>query len=307
MDQCLLSIVFERVYFKMGSPTAQIYDNIKIHEPAFTRFIELESIANKHCSWRIAVVVLNRPKFANALDDELVSCLQRQLDFIRTDHTIRAVLFQGTGSHFCAGVDLQLMKSAATLRASENLQNAVELQQLFESIAALRVPTIGIARGLNYGGGVGLIACCDFSLSTTSARFCFSEVKKGIYPAIILPYLMWKMPAGQRRRFIMSAQPFSALEALELGLVQVVVKNSSLEKVLRTELDRLLLGSPEAQAGFKKLERDFFLGSQQTEQIPSALAESRASSMGQAGLECHFLNLDTPWACQLPNTTQLLI
>jgi len=137
----------------------------------------------------IGFVSISRPEVANALSAQVMQELTDHLAVLSSTPHLRAVILRGKGKHFSAGADLNWMKASAALTKSENEVDARKLAFLFESLYQLSVPTIAVVSGAAYGGAVGLTAACDFAIATTSAKFCLSEVKLGLLPAVILPYL----------------------------------------------------------------------------------------------------------------------
>ncbi len=286
----------------------EIYCHPPLESSVLLNYINLEKQPNTTTHFRIALIVLNRPKTANALDEEVISCLDEKLELVKNDPTVRVLVLQGKGRHFCVGADLKLMREAVNLDAEDNLQGAFKLKKIFETISTFTVPTIAIVRGVNYGGGIGLIASCDFAIATHSARFCFTELSKGILPAVILPYVIPKIPSGHRARLILGAHPFKAMDAYNYGLVQIVVGVQELEETLRFELNRLVACGPFAQRTFKILEQEIRNNQHGIEESTAkALAQSRVGEEGQAGLNAHFLKQEAPWVCRIPNSNQLIV
>ena len=247
---------------------------------------------------RIAVLSLDRPDAANSFNDAVIRELVEHLRELRASaKDCRAVILRGKGKHFSAGADLGWMKASAQLGYDENIRDAEGLIQLFEALTSLPMPTVAVVTGAAYGGAVGLTAACDVAIAAESARFSLSEVKLGLAPAVILPYLARKMLPGQLRRLALSGRPFGAAEALAFGLVQRVAPDAELESVLRDELAALLTGSPEAQAAVKQLLAEVVAGSlAQGPHTARTIAGLRVSPAGQAGLASFFDKKPAPWA-----------
>lgn len=256
----------------------------------------------------LAFLTLSRPEAANAFDAAMVAGIEKALgDIKKRLETCRAVILRGEGKSFCAGADLGWMKASAEMTEEENLAEAEKLTRLYEGFYRLPVPTIGVAQGACYGGGVGLIAACDWAIALPSARFCLSEVKLGVVAAVILPYLSHKIPPSALRRLVLGACVFGPDEALRLGLVQRVGG----EEVLRQELDSLLAGSPQAQRVFKALhqrvvEADFASHEELQSTLARTISSMRASPGGRHGL-ASFLDKKVPdWSVTLPQDLPLL-
>ena len=286
-----------------------MYEGVSLENlTAYLQHIDLLDAEGHDSGERIASLVLNRPDSANSFSGDLLLKLTDLLLEVAGDRSVRVLLVQGSGKHFSAGADLHWMKQASQMDFAGNLAEAEKLTCMFEALAKLKIPTIAMVKGAAFGGAVGLIAACDYALALDQAKFCLSEVKIGLIPAVILPYLARKLPSGQLHRYALSAQVFSASEAEAMGLIQKVVNLSEAEEELRLELEGLLLASPEAQSAFKKLfsslADDQF---QQSPQTAHAIASIRASKMGQQGLHAFFQKTAAPWVRKIPRSRHLLI
>ncbi len=249
---------------------------------------------------RVAFLSLARPDSANAFNDAVIKELVAHLEGLRKAPKLRAVVLRGEGKHFSAGADLSWMKASAKLSYDENLSDARGLIALFEAVATMPVPTVAAVHGAAYGGAVGLAAACDVAIAAESARFSLSEVKLGLMPAVILPYLMRKMRAGGLRRAALTGRPFSAAEAREMGLVERVVPDADLDLAVREELDLILQGSPEAQAKLKILMQELEADDlRQSPRTAEAIAKLRTGPLAQAGLASFFEKKSPPWTAKL--------
>lgn len=248
----------------------------------------------------IAVLTLSRPDVANAMSEALITELTGHLHAVAQQPDCRALVLRGRGKHFCAGADLAWMQAAATLDYAGNVKDAELLTALFEALANLPVPTVALVHGSAFGGAVGLAAACDVVLATEQARFCLSEVKLGLIPAVILPYLVRKVQLGALRRWSLSGRLVSASEALEAGLVQRVVASADVDMALREELNSLLAAAPEAQQAVKSLLNEVIAtGAKQGPQTVAAIAKARVSKSGRDGLAAFFAKKSPPWAATL--------
>lgn len=244
----------------------------------------------------ITTITLNRPEIHNAFDDELIQQLTTTLEKINNDKTVRVVILAANGKSFCAGADLKWMQKMANYLRDENLQDAHALAKLMKTLNDLNKPTIALVQGAAYGGGVGLVACCDIAIASTEASFCFSEVKIGLVPAIISPYSIRAIGERAARRYFLTAEKFSAEEAYRLGLVHLVVPpaelNTTSEKIAKT----LLNNSPQAVTAAKQLiakVTDQAIDNDLIQTTVECIADIRVSAEGQEGLKA-FLEKRSP-------------
>ena len=241
----------------------------------------------------VATITLNRPEQHNAFDDTVIAVLTNELTDLDQRNDIRAVVLASTGRSFSAGADLAWMRRMATYSEEENLTDASALAVLMQTLDRLRHPTIAVIQGSAYGGGVGLVACCDIAIAADHAKFCLSEVRLGLTPATISPFVIRAIGGRQARRFFNTAEVFSAGRAQEIGLVHEVVPESDLTSKLDEVLASLLLGAPEAQREAKDL---VFLAEGRldiTLETARRIAARRASPEGREGVAA-FLEKRTP-------------
>jgi methylglutaconyl-CoA hydratase len=198
-------------------------------------------------------LTLNRPEVHNAFDDALIAQLTAALLSLEADRRVRVVVLAASGKSFSAGADLAWMQRMAGYSEAENLADARALAGLMSTLDRLAKPTVALVQGAAFGGGVGLVACCDIAIASEAASFSLSEVKLGLIPAVISPYVVAAMGPGAARRFILTAERFSAPQALALGLVHEVVPADRLEETGQKVLDHLTQGGPRAQADAKDL------------------------------------------------------
>ncbi|MGB8932038.1 MAG: enoyl-CoA hydratase-related protein, partial [Anaeromyxobacteraceae bacterium] len=164
-----------------------------------------------------ATVTLERPEIHNAFDDALVAALTGTLEALGKDDRVRVVLLAARGKSFSAGADLGWMHRTAAYSQEENLEDALALAGLMRTLDALPKPTIAVVQGAAYGGGVGLVACCDVALASPRATFCLSEVRLGLIPAVISPYVVAAIGPRAARRYALTAEAFDAGEARRIG------------------------------------------------------------------------------------------
>lgn len=249
---------------------------------------------------QIAILAINRPEAANSFNAAVIRDLVLHLKELAAMKTVRAVVLRGAGAHFSAGADLNWMKDSAQLSYEQNVKDARSLIELFEALANLPQPTVAAVHGSAFGGAVGLTACCDIAIAAESAVFSLSEVKLGLMPAVIVPYLMRKMTPGGLKRHALTGRRFSAAEAQEMGLIERLVPTADLMAAVRDELDLLLQGSAEAQCKLKTLfDQTQSDGLRQHARTAEAIATVRTSRAGQAGLAAFFEKKAPPWAATL--------
>lgn len=236
----------------------------------------------------VGILTLNRPKRHNALDEQLIAEITVGLQELESDERVRAVVLSSTGKSFCAGADLGWMKRAADYTPEENLRDANRLAELMSTLNELAKPTIARVQGAAYGGGVGLIAACDIAVGTYDALFTLSEVKLGIVPAVISPYVLAAIGERYSRRYMLTAERFSAAEAYRIGLLhELVPGEEQLDEAIAEILESLLANGPHAQAECKELIRVVAgqpIDAQTIDETAQRITRVRASPEGREGL-----------------------
>lgn len=235
----------------------------------------------------VATISLDRPQLHNAFDDALIADLTEALRRVGADPTVRAVVLSAEGKSFSAGADLNWMRRMASYSEAENVADAKALAELMRVLNFLPKPTVARVQGAAYGGGVGLVACCDVALAAEGATFCLSEVKLGLIPAVISPYVVAAIGARAARRYFQTAEVFSAAEAQRLGLVHEVCAAEALDEAVDRVLARILEGGPEAQAASKDLifaVADRLVDESLIDDTARRIAARRASAEGREGL-----------------------
>lgn len=234
-----------------------------------------------------ATVTLDRPGLHNAFDDALVAALTAALEALGRDDRVRVVLLAARGKSFSAGADLGWMRRMASYSREDNLRDARALATLMRTLDGLPKPTVAVVQGAAYGGGVGLVACCDVALASSRATFCLSEVKLGLIPAVISPYLVAAIGPRATRRYALTAEPFDANEARRLGLVHEVVAEDALRPAADRLAGALLRNGPRAVAAAKALVARVArapLDDALTADTAERIASLRASDEGREGL-----------------------
>lgn len=249
----------------------------------------------------IARLMLNRPEVHNAFDDSLIAELNAHLSKLHPlaeAGDVRVVVLGSEGKSFSAGADLNWMKRMVDYDLDDNLADSRKLAELMHRLDTLPCPTLCRVQGAAFGGAVGLAACCDMVIASQQARFCLSEVKIGLSPAVISPYVQRALGARQMRRYALSAEVMDASTALELGLAHQVVEHEALDAAVQAMLDTLLAGSPQAQRATKALlatvnqSPDSDTTRERTCQV---IAQLRVSQEGQEGLASFFEKRRPAW------------
>jgi len=244
----------------------------------------------------VATLTLNRPERHNAFDDALIAELTAALQAVGARPDVRAVVLAGAGRSFSAGADLDWMRRSASFSAEANIEDADRLATLLHTLDRLAKPTIAMVQGVAYGGGVGLAACCDIVIGGERAKFCLSEVRLGLIPSAISPYVINAIGARHARRYFITAEVIGAERALEIGLVHELVAEAEMPAKLAEITGAILLGAPGAQAAAKDL---VFLcegrpvDATLAQETARRIAALRTGEEGQAGLAA-FLNKTTP-------------
>jgi methylglutaconyl-CoA hydratase len=200
-----------------------------------------------------AWIALDRPEVHNAFDETLIGELTDALGAVDADASVRVVVLCGNGRSFCAGADLNWMRRMAGYRTAENLADARGLARLLSTLAGLSKPTVARVHGNAFGGGVGLVACCDIAVAAQEANFAFSEAKLGLIPATIGPYVVEAIGARHARRYFITGERFAAAEAWRIGLVHEIVPAADLDARVSEVIDTLMQAGPNAQAEAKAL------------------------------------------------------
>ena len=202
----------------------------------------------------IATVTLNRPELHNAFDEELIERLGDIFEDLGHQEGVRAVVVAAAGKSYCAGADLNWMKRAAGFTQEDNREDALSLGRMLKNLHNISKPTIALVQGAAYGGGVGLVAACDIAIGVKASKFCLSEVKLGLIPAVISPYVVEAMGVRACRRYFLTAELFGADEAHHNGLLHEVVEDvHHLAEARDRVLKQLRANAPDAMADAKDL------------------------------------------------------
>jgi len=245
----------------------------------------------------VVTLRLNRPELHNAFDAGLIAGLTATLEALGADPAVRAVVLAGEGPSFSAGADLQWMRAMAGASQEENRRDALELARLMRTLDELPKPTIARVHGAAFGGGVGLVACCDIAIAAEGARFGLTESRLGLLPAVISPYVIAAIGPRQARRWFASGEHFDAATAQRIGLVHQVVAADALDAAVQAQLALLGKAGPVATASAKALVREVLAVGADRDALDDAnaglIAALRASDEGREGLSA-FLEKRAP-------------
>jgi methylglutaconyl-CoA hydratase len=248
----------------------------------------------------VARVTLNRPEKRNALDRATIAALSLELQHCAGNAAVRVVQITGAGKAFCAGADLAEMQAQASASEAANLADAGQLAALLTLLDSMPKPTLARVNGDGYGGALGLMAACDIVVAVDPAKFAFTEVRLGIIPAVISPFVLGKIGESAARRYFLSAETLSAAALKELGLVHEVVAPDLLDAGCTRIADALLQGAPGAQAEAKVLIRDVAHASARDRAAASSgmavrLARLRVQAEAQEGFGAFFEKRKPGW------------
>ncbi len=247
----------------------------------------------------VATVTLNRPEVHNAFDDVLIQTLDSVLSKLNGDPAIRVVVLAANGKSFSAGADLRWMQRMAGYSKKENLEDARRLAGLMRTLHRIDKPTLARVQGSAFGGGVGLIACCDIVVASESARFALTEVKLGLIPAVISPYVSRAMGERHARRYMLTGERFSAEEAYRLGLVHDAVPEAVLDERIQLVVSMLLENGPGAMAAVKSLMDRVAGGPLDDAMIEDSarrISEMRATEEGKEGVSAFLEKRKPRWS-----------
>ncbi|MDR3372058.1 enoyl-CoA hydratase/isomerase family protein [Rhodoferax sp.] len=249
-------------------------------------------------SGAIATVTLNRPEVRNAFNDEVILELTAAFTQLGQDPQVRAIVLAAEGPAFCAGADLNWMRRMADYTHAENLADAAQLAEMLRVIYTCPKPTVARIQGDVYAGGMGLVAACDMAVSVDTANYCLSEVKLGLYPATISPYVIRAMGARAAHRYFLTAERFDAVEALRLGFVHAVVAAEQLDDKLTEITQALVTASPNAVKECKALLHDVAgkdIDAGLIGRTVDGIASIRASAEGKEGVQAFLGKRKPSW------------
>ena len=249
-----------------------------------------------HLDGPVARLRLARPEVHNAFDAGLIAGLTDALHSVAADASVRVLVLEADGASFSAGADLNWMRGMAAASEAENREDSLALARLMRTLDELPKPTIARVQGAAFGGGVGLVACCDIAIGVPTAKFGLTESKLGLLPAVISPYVINAIGPRQARRYFATAEIFDAAEAHRIGLLHDVVDADALDTAVQRQIDLLLKAGPVAAASAKQLVRAVCAhsdGAKHDADNAALIARLRVSPEGQEGLSA-FLDKRKP-------------
>ncbi len=246
----------------------------------------------------VATVTLNRPDMHNSLEEKLIREITRMFDMLGSDPSIRMVLLRANGASFCAGADINWMQRSAGYSKEQNIEEAQNLALMMKTLYDFPKPLVGLVQGAAVGGGVGIVSCCDVVVASDASSFRLSEVKLGIVPAVISPYVVRAIGLRPAQRYFLTAEPFSATEAKNIGLVHEIVPDRMMQAAAAKLIERIMLGGPKAQLASKELLRRVD-GSRMDDELigytVEMIARLRSSPEGKEGLSAFLEKRNPVW------------
>lgn len=246
----------------------------------------------------VATVTLNRPDIHNAFDAQLIRALSEVFAQLAKNDKVRVVILAARGKSFSAGADLNWMQAMVNYSYQENLADAQALAEMLFLLNNLNKPTIARVQGAAFGGAIGLIACCDMAIASKLSKFCLSEVKIGLIPATISPYVIDAIGARAARRYFCTAEVFSARRARRLGLISEAVTEEELDSSIETLVEHILRNSPQAVSAAKQLVfkvQNRVIDPTLIDMTCQEIASIRVSAEGQEGLQAFLHKRPANW------------
>ena len=253
-------------------------------------FIELEKINS------IGIIWLNRDEVRNAFNDVMINEIMHALDHLNSDQETKVIVFAGRGKVFCAGADLNWMKKMVNYSEQENYDDALNLAKMLNKIYVSKKPTVARVHGHAFAGGMGLLCACDIAVANIEAEFCLSEVKIGLIPSTISPYVIRSLSPRASSRYMITAEKFSAAEAYRLGMLHEICIPDKFDEKIDEILTSIVNNAPMAMSKTKKLMNDFsysLFTEAHIDDTAARIAKVRISKEGQEGINS-FLNKSKP-------------
>ncbi|HET7649362.1 MAG TPA: enoyl-CoA hydratase-related protein [Gammaproteobacteria bacterium] len=248
----------------------------------------------------VATLTLNRADKHNAFDDTVIAELTDRLVALDNDKSVRVVILTGAGKSFSAGADVNWMRASAQYDEARNIEDALRLAELMSTLDGMRIPTIARVNGATFGGGVGLVACCDIAIASSTAKFSLSEVRLGLVPSVISPYVIAAIGAHNARRYFLTSDVITADRAREIGLVHEVTDADKLDAAVEREVALILKGGPKALTAAKNLIASQVALSTSAQRnlrskTANIIAQLRVSKEGQEGLSAFLEKRPASW------------
>ncbi len=249
----------------------------------------------------IALIWLNRPEVRNAMNEVMISELNQAVDAAIEDPAVRAIVLAGKGKVFCAGGDLNWMQRARNMTPQEAQLDSSRLARLLRSLYLSPKPTVARVHGSAFAGGLGLVAACDIAVAASDTQFCLSEVKLGLIPSMISPYVLRAMGEKMARRYCLTAEVFTAAEAYRISLISEIAEEPELDSTVNQLLGHLLMAGPNALHQTKQLLRDVAqqpIGDELSAMTASRIAQVRASDEAKEGIAAFFDKRKPAWVSE---------
>ena len=246
----------------------------------------------------IVQITLTQADIHNAFDEKLIAQLTTTLIELDKDFTVRAVILDAEGKSFSAGAELNWMKRMANYSLEENYIDSQELAGLMSTLYKMKCPTIAAVQGAAFGGGVGLVACCDIAIASEKAIFCLSEVKLGLIPAVISPYVVKAIGERAAKRYFVTAERFNAGRAAQLGLISEVVSPDDLNDKVMSIAEMIINNGPDAVLDAKDIINNVVnqpITGQLSAMTASRIADIRASDQGKEGIAAFLEKRQPVW------------
>ena len=249
----------------------------------------------------VLTLTLNRPDMHNAFDETMISDITDFFSKVKNNQTARVIVVTGAGKSFCAGADLNWMKRMGQFSREENLADAERLSAMFKAMTDVRIPIIASVNGAALGGGAGLVCASDIAIASDEAKIGFSEVRLGLLPGVISPYVIERTGPKKAARLFMTGERLRAAAALDMGLLDIVVAPGELGEAVKQTVDMILEGGPEAVKACKRLARKWSQKSRDefAEYCTVAISEARASDEGKEGVTAFLEKRRPGWRCEL--------
>ncbi|WP_041422035.1 enoyl-CoA hydratase-related protein [Shewanella sediminis] len=268
-----------------------------------TEFSSTLNYVNCTLSNGVGEMVLDRADKHNAFDEVMIGEMISALEYFAKSAACQVLILKANGKNFSAGADLNWMRKQAKMDFKQNLNDANELAKLMSQLDKFPKPTLALVQGAAFGGALGLICCCDIAIANQRASFCLSEVKLGLIPAVISPYVTRAMGQRAARRYMLTAERFDSVKAQELQVIHEI--NDDLERAAEPIINQLISNSPQGMAWVKTLLstlEDGVIDQQTLDHTSERIAKIRVSDEGQEGLNAFFEKRSPKWNSSTDNT-----